>query len=241
MREYQTDIGLEENGPAGTAPVQPPDLRQQVAEGLFYTHMRLSQGTNKTLEVSAFLYSLVELLNEKGLISIQELDERKNAVGERLAAQFKQNGLGVMLQDPEEDKYTFQGEARIDCENRVHLCHASCCRLRFALSKQDVYEGVVKWDLGHPYMIAHDKDGYCTHMERGTCHCTIRNQRPVPCRGYDCRNDKRIWLDFENKIVNPDINRPDWPQCEIPEQPDVKLSELLPANVQQRSEACAST
>ena len=192
------------------------DLRQEVAEGLFYTHMRLSQGTNKALEASAFLYSLVELLNEKGLITIQELDERKKMVGERLAAQFKQNGLGVMLQDPEEDKYTFKSEAKIDCENRVHLCQASCCRLRFALSKQDVHEGVVKWDLGHPYMIAHEQDGYCTHMERGTCRCTIRDQRPVPCRGYDCRNDKRIWLDFENKIVNPSINRPDWPQCEMP-------------------------
>lgn len=205
-----------ENGNQMTVPAHSSDLRQQVAEGLFYTHMRLSQGTNKTLEASAFLYSLVELLNEKGLISIQELDERKKAVGERLAAQFKQNGLGVMLQDPEEDKYTFKGEAKIDCENRVHLCHAACCRLRFALSKQDVYEGVVKWDLGHPYMIAQEKDGYCTHMERGTSRCTVREQRPVPCRGYDCRNDKRIWLDFENKVVNPNISRPDWPECEAP-------------------------
>jgi hypothetical protein len=27
----------------------------------------------------------------------------------------------------------------------------------------------------------------------------------VPCRGFDCRNDKRIWLDFENKVINPEL------------------------------------
>jgi Fe-S-cluster containining protein len=83
------------------------------------------------------------------------------------------------------------------------------------LSKQDIYEGILKWDLGSPYLIAQDKDGYCTHFERDTCRCTVRENRPVPCRGYDCRSDKRIWLDFDNKIVNPNINRPDWPQCEV--------------------------
>ncbi len=196
------------------------DLRQEVCDGLFYTHVRLSQSTNKTLENSAFLYGLIELLNEKGIISTDELDERKKVVGERLIAQLKEKGLGVMLQDPEEDKYTFREEVRIDCENRVHLCKATCCRLKFALSKQDVHEGIVRWDLGQPYMIAHDKDHYCTHMERGTCRCTVRENRPLPCRGYDCRDDKRIWLDFENKIVNPNINREDWPQCEVPVEPE---------------------
>ena len=194
------------------------DLRRQVADGLFYAHVRLSQGTNKTLEASSFLYALIELLGEKGLISIEELDERKKAVGERLSAQLKEKGLGVMLQETEEDKYTFKGEAKIDCENRISLCHATCCRLRFALSKLDIHEGIVRWNLGQPYLIAHGKDGYCTHIEEGTCRCTIRENRPLPCRGYDCRSDKRIWIDFENRIVNPNINRPDWPECEIQQQ-----------------------
>src|SRR5215469_4282093 len=168
-------------------------LRREVAEGLFYTHFRLSQNTNKTLEAGAFLYGLIELLSERGLITIQELDERKKKVGERLSVQLREKGIGVMLQDQEEDKYAFQKEAKIDCENRVHFCRASCCRLRFALSKQDIFEGVIRWELGRPYLIAQEKDGYCTHFERGTCRCTVREHRSVPCRGYDCRNDKRIW------------------------------------------------
>lgn len=212
--EAVIQIRSKENGPAAVVLDHAPDLRQQVAEGLLYTHVRLGQTANKNLETSAFIYGLIELLSEKGIISTEELDERTKVVGERLMAQLKEKGLGVMLQDREEDKYTFKGEAKIDCENRVHLCHASCCRLPFALSKQDVYEGIVRWDLGRPYMIAHDKDHYCTHMERGSCRCTVREQRPLPCRGYDCSNDKLIWLDFENRIPNPNLNRADWPQCE---------------------------
>jgi len=217
------------------------DLRQEVGEGLFYTHMCLSQNTNKTLEVSSFLYGLIELLSEKGLINIQELDERKKVVAERLVVQLKEKGLGVMLQDPEEDKYTFKDEVKIDCENRVHLCRATCCRLRFALSKQDVYEGLIKWELGRPYLIAQDKDGYCTHIERGTCRCTVREHRPVPCRRYDCRNDKRIWLDFENKVVNPNINRPDWPRCELPEQSREVVKQIAFVAAQGRVQVCESS
>ena len=208
-------IEMQDNGDSDVDGVRHPQLRQEVAGGLFYTHARLSQNTNKTLENSAFLYGLIELLQEKGLITNDELDERKKGVGERLIAQWKKQGLGVMLQDPEEDKYTFQGGVEIDCSERVHLCKATCCRLRFALSRQDIEEGTIKWDLGHPYLIAHGNDGYCSHMERGSCRCTVRESRPVPCRGYDCRQDKRIWLDFENRIVNPNIHRDDWPQCEV--------------------------
>lgn len=195
--------------------------REEVAAGLFYTHARLSQNTNKTLESTAFLYGLIELLGEKGIITTEELDARKKIVGERLIEQWKAKGLGVMLQEVEEDKYTFQGEAKIDCENRTHLCRAACCRLRFALSRQDIEEGKIKWELGRPYMIAH-ADGHCTHLDRGTCRCKVRESRPLPCRGYDCRQDKRIWLDFANMVVNPNLDREDWPQCENPaesEQP----------------------
>lgn len=190
------------------------ELRAEVVEGLLYTHGRLSFNTGKALETASFLYALIELLNEKGLLTIDELDARKQIVAERLAEQFRQNGTGVLLQDPEYDKYTFQGEAAIDCASRIHLCQAACCRLPFALSKQDVREGIVHWELGRPYLIAHDDDGYCHHLERGACRCTVREHRPVPCRAYDCRNEKRIWLDFDAMVVNPDTHRQDWPHEE---------------------------
>jgi hypothetical protein len=189
------------------------DLRQEIAEGLLYTHSRLNTNTTKTLEAASFLYALIELLSEKGLITIEELDERKRVVGQRLADEFKQRQMGAVLQDPEYDKYTWHKNVEIDCENRVHLCKAACCRLPFALSRQDIREGLVRWQLGQPYLIDQGEDGYCTHLDCSTRGCTIYAQRPVPCRAFDCRNDTRIWRDFAQKIPNPLVDRPDWLEC----------------------------
>ncbi len=187
-------------------------LRQELSDGLLYIHSRLSENTQSTLEAASFLYALVELLNEQGLISIDKLDQRKSQVAKRLARKNSENGIGVLIQEPEYDKYSFEGEAKIDCENRVHLCKAACCRLPFALSKQDIRENIVHWDLGQPYIIEQEKDGYCTHLDRSCQGCNIREHRPVPCRAYDCRKDNKIWLDFENKIINPDILKDGWPR-----------------------------
>jgi len=180
-------------------------LRDEVVGGLLYCHHRENTNTGKTLEVAAFAYGLIELLLEKGLITEEELNERKRQVAQRLVEKLEDDGTGVMLQQPEIDKYAFEGGAQIDCENRVKLCRAACCRLRFALSKQDLEEGVVQWELSRPYLIRRGSDGYCGHFERDSQSCTIYQQRPVPCRAYDCRGDKRIWADFEKKVVSPEL------------------------------------
>lgn len=183
------------------------DVRQEFTGGLLYCHDRANANTSKTLETAAFTYASIELLIEKGLLTEAEVNERKNKVVDRLAEKFRDEAMGVFLQKPEIDKYEFHGAAPIDCENRIPLCKAACCRLRVALSRQDLEEGVVKWDLAHPYLIARGGDGYCSHLQRGSCHCGIYEKRPVPCRGYDCRNDKRIWLDFENRVVSPELEK----------------------------------
>jgi hypothetical protein len=180
-------------------------FRQEVAEGLLYVHSRANANTSKLLEVASFSYALMELLMERGLISIEELDERKRVVGERLLEKFTEKGMGVALTKDGTDKYACQSTVAIDCENRIPLCRAACCRLRFALTLQDVEEGRVKWDLGRPYMIRHDPDGYCHHLDRQRQGCGIYEQRPVVCRGYDCRKDTRIWADFEIRVVSPEL------------------------------------
>ncbi len=192
-------------------------LREETVGGLLYCHSRINANTSKLLESGSFLYALVELLAEKGLLDLKELETRKRAVAARLLDHFLDKGMGVAMQEGEQDKYSFCGTVEIDCENRVHLCKAACCRMSFALSQQDVEEGVVKWDLGRPYLIAQDADGYCRHLDRATQRCTAREHRPLPCRAYDCRNDKRIWADFENKIVNPELE-----QLFTKTQPDTK-------------------
>jgi hypothetical protein len=181
--------------------------RNEVAGGLLYCHSRLNSNTSKLLESSSFLYALVELLTEKGLLQLDELEERKREVAVRLLDSFLDRGMGVAMQADERDKYTFDETVEIDCENRVDLCKAACCRMSFALSQQDVEEGVIKWDLGRPYLIAQDSEGYCSHLDRESSCCRVRAQRPLPCRGYDCRQDNRVWLDFEKRIVNPDLEQ----------------------------------
>ena len=57
-------------------------------------------------------------------------------------------------------------------------------------------------------------DGYCVHCDPEAKHCIVYKQRPFICRGYSCSQDKRIWQDFENRVVNPDIMQDNWPQTE---------------------------
>jgi hypothetical protein len=180
-------------------------LREEVAQGFLYTHSRANANSNKLLEVASFSYALIELLSERGLISIEELDERKEQVHKRLAEKFAEKGMGVALTKEETETGGRSLNVEIDCENRLHLCQAACCRLRFALTVRDVERGNVKWNLGQPYMIRQGSDGYCHHLDREARHCGIYEDRPFVCRAYDCRKDQRIWQDFEKRIVSPEL------------------------------------
>lgn len=203
---------MESNKANLTFSFQQETLRKEVAEGLLFTHGRLSENTKLTVEAGSFLYGLIEILIEKGILTLEEIDDRQLQVAERLVKKNKERGIGILLQEPEHDKYKFNSTSEIDCESRVSLCKASCCRLPFALSKQDIREGVVHWDLGQPYIIAQGKDGYCCHLMGKSRQCSIRQHRPVPCRAYDCSKDQTIWLDFEERIINPEILQEEWPR-----------------------------
>lgn len=171
-----------------------------LAQGLRYSHVRINSNTSKTLESSSFLYALIELLNEKGIITIQELDERKKQVADRLVKKFVTSGIGMVFQDSEDDKYEFAQQACLECDTRLSVCRAACCKFPFALSKQDVEEGIIRLDFGHPYMIAHDASGYCVHLDKSTYKCKVYENRPIPCRGFDCRDNHnwQVWEDFQN-------------------------------------------
>ncbi len=185
----------------------------ELVRGLVYTHNRANANTAELHQACAAIHAIGDLLVERGLLDREEVEARKRKAAEQLQQQYLAQGMATAMQEFGVSKYAFQGGAAVDCENRVHLCKAVCCKLPLALSREDVQEGIVRWELGRPYMIAHAADGYCVHMDRQTCACTVYQHRPIPCRGCDCRNDQRIWLDFENKVVNPHIHEPDWPAC----------------------------
>ncbi|MCX5746376.1 MAG: YkgJ family cysteine cluster protein, partial [Proteobacteria bacterium] len=92
----------------------------------------------------------------------------------------------------------------VPCMELMPICKARCCRLRFSLSSRDLDEGVIRWDYGKPYQIRQRaSDGYCVHNDHATGGCTTHAHRPKVCRTYSCKDDKRIWLDFDNRIVAP--------------------------------------
>lgn len=90
----------------------------------------------------------------------------------------------------------------VNCEERMHICHAVCCKLVFALSAQEIESGKVRWDLGRPYTIRQEKDCYCSHINPESKKCSVYQQRPSPCKRYSCAADKRIWKDFEKMELN---------------------------------------
>ncbi|MBD2080952.1 YkgJ family cysteine cluster protein [Leptolyngbya sp. FACHB-17] len=93
---------------------------------------------------------------------------------------------------------------QIDCQSRLHLCKARCCKLSFPLSFQDLDERIIAWDYSKPYQIRQSAEGYCVHCDRTTRGCSVYEHRPTVCRAYDCRNDQRIWIDFEQRIPAPE-------------------------------------
>jgi hypothetical protein len=89
-----------------------------------------------------------------------------------------------------------------DCREILPICKGRCCKLHFALSTQDLDEGVIRWDYGRPYMIKQrPSDGRCVHSDPEVGFCTVYEHRPRPCRQYDCRKDQRIWADFDQRIL----------------------------------------
>ncbi|MEO7094145.1 MAG: YkgJ family cysteine cluster protein [Polyangiales bacterium] len=99
------------------------------------------------------------------------------------------------------DKYTKESPP-IDCASLLHLCEARCCRMDVTLSAQDVADGI-PFKLDEPYALPRDPySKKCVCMDEAGA-CTVYDKRPASCRTYDCREDNRVWIDFEAKIPAP--------------------------------------
>ena len=179
----------------------------KLAKGLIFAHDAIGNNFVDIQKLVAHLYALIETLVKKGVISLYEVDEQKQALDQQMMTKMKEKWIGARMLANETDKYAPENDVLVDCKNRVHVCKAVCCRLGLYLSRQDLEEGVVRWDFGRPYQIAQKENGYCVHHDGETFKCTIRENRPLACRAYDCRNDKRIWVDFEKMIPNPELDK----------------------------------
>lgn len=179
---------------------------RELTEAFHEAYRRIGLTAGDVRDASAMVYGLAELLVRNGVVGLDELERTRQTVEERMDAALEQVGMTVQLTDQASDKYALEETATaIDCENRLHVCFAACCRLRFALSEQDITEGVLCWELAEPYLNRQTDDGWCVHNDASTGACNVYTQRPTVCRQYDCRQDPRIWVDFDARIINPDL------------------------------------
>jgi hypothetical protein len=183
-------------------PVVDGPVRNDLDDGLRFVHVLGMQVKHDLFEASTQLTALVEELAAKGKIDLAALEARRQRIKAREAERQRMQAH-VQVSDLY-DKYSMPDLPEIDCAELIPICKARCCKLYFFLSFQDLNEGVVEWDYGLPYQIRKRADGYCVHCEGETHACQVYAHRPGNCRSYDCRKDKRIWLDFEKRIPAPE-------------------------------------
>lgn len=176
------------------------ELERQVERGSLFTHTALSGLAQRTFETESIVLGLVDVLLGKAVIDEDGLtaaaNEARDAMDER--GETTLPGIQLRIDSPEIEKQTVE----VDCAARMHVCHAICCKLNFALTASEIESGKVKWDLGRPYLIRHTEDGFCTHCADATGACGIYEDRPQICRAYSCAGDTRIWKDFDNMVLN---------------------------------------
>jgi hypothetical protein len=185
--------------------------KRDLDEGLRFLHLMGMQTKFEVFETSIRVLALLEEMIARGQVDLRSLDARRERIKQQELERSKE--LASVQVSPSIDKYAMTDLPQIDCEARIPLCQGRCCRLSFPLSFQDLDEGVVKWEYRKPYVIKHRDDGYCVH---NTAHrgCSVYTHRPAVCRSYDCRNDTRIWIDFEKRIPAP------WPDDAPPAEPE---------------------
>jgi hypothetical protein len=180
-------------------------MRRDLDEGMRFVHTMQMQTKAMVRDTAMKVTSLMQELIANGTVEREAIGKRLNEL-EPIASQRDRELYHIRVGDPV-DKYTIPPEKlpEIDCESIIPICKARCCTLAVLLTFQDLDERVLQWDYAAPYVLRRGPDKYCVHIDKSddAFRCTEYARRPAVCRSYDCRNDKRIWLDFENRVLAP--------------------------------------
>ena len=177
------------------------EFERQVERLGYFTHNGLSTQAERIAELENLLYGLINTLAVDGNLNQQKLQKIAEAVKKESINTNTQFSAGISIRIDKKDADIHQSQP-VNCAERMHICKAVCCRLDFALSTDELEGGKVKWDLGTPYRIRQNQDGYCTHIKKDNMCCGIYDDRPKVCSRYSCAGDKRIWTDFEKMELN---------------------------------------
>src|SRR2546430_1151887 len=153
------------------------ELDRQVERASLFTHASFDRIASRASGIQAELHELVDVLRSKGVLSEDDLGKPEVPPGAGV-----EGGGAPRVPWPTIALRTDQGEGtapvEVNCAERMHACHAVCCKLHFALTAGEVDAGKVRFDLGFPHLIRHDSDGYCTHNDRTTGSCGVYADRP---------------------------------------------------------------
>jgi len=178
------------------------EIERQLERLGFFTQNGLTSLTNRVNELESALYGLINTLLLGETIDAAKLKEVSALVSKNMVEKGEQQRLSILMNAPENELNTDKSVPMVNCDERIHICKAVCCKLRFALEPEEIEKGIVKWDLGIPYQIRQKKNGYCSHIDNEKRCCTIYNDRPKVCSKFNCTNDKRLWKDFEKMELN---------------------------------------
>jgi Fe-S-cluster containining protein len=174
-----------------------PVTRRELERALRFVNAAIADGRDDLLRLAAQVVALGEASG--GEVAAAAERATPDEIDRVLAADERSLGrveLGAVV-----DKYEVEA---VDpgCAERMPICQARCCRLELALSTQDLDEGVIRWDYGRPYLIRHRaSDRYCVHNDPATHACTAHAHRPALCRTYTCKDDPRIWADYDARVL----------------------------------------
>ena len=176
--------------------IEPREL-EAALRFVYALHMRTADSADR---IEALLMAVVKALVDGGIVDAARLERSVQAPVSQPASDQDRAvvALGMLR-----DKYAEQSPPDLDCRTLLPLCKARCCRLTFPLTLQDLEEGRISWSYARPFHILHQPGGGCVHQDGATGHCSVYEQRPAICRSYDCREDERIWIDFERRIPAP--------------------------------------
>ncbi len=176
-----------------------PLRRYEVEEGLRFVMHHLTDAKLVHADVHATIKALIDTLIEAGAMTPEKFERRRQNNLDMATSRIADRPLAKL--DHTLDKYALTDLPDVDCAAIMPICKARCCKLTVCLSRQDLDEREIVWDYGKPYQIRKKEDGYCAHNDPQTHGCGVYQRRPAICRSYDCRQDDRIWKDFEKHIL----------------------------------------
>ncbi|MDR2641330.1 MAG: YkgJ family cysteine cluster protein [Planctomycetaceae bacterium] len=188
--------------------VEQLDNSKKIAKSLFrlqeqnnYNGFNINAIQNELRTLIMDVTLLKRALMSLGQIGVMERQRiEKELIIELFPPKQVRPGLGIVVAQ-DESKLPIEE----DCEKRIHLCKQACCRIfEVHLNADEIESGQFDWNPRSPYSLHKNHSG-CVHLVQ--CKCTIYHNRPATCYTYSCKNDPRIWLNYENIELNPSLKQ----------------------------------